>query len=511
MEHILVLKNLRKTYPGVVALDDVSINVRKGEVLALIGENGAGKSTMIKAVTGALQPDSGDIIYEGNRYGALTPLMSRNMGIAAIYQEFTLAPSLPVAENIFMGQRLNSGFIRDTRLLYRSAEEVLSRFNVDIDPRRLVRDLTVASKQLVEIAKAIAKKARFIIMDEPTAPLTENEVDILFDTVHRLKAEGVTIIYISHRLDELFQVSDRVTVMRDGQVITTGDTNAFDKQALIHHMVGRKLTETFPARNHAAGETALEVKNITGNGVQPVSFSLRAGEIFGFAGLVGAGRTELARLIFGADPKEGGSVYLNGKPVDIRSPKDAVDNGISLVPEDRKQQGVLLRMDISSNIVIPILRRISRGYVVDTKKETDVVKTEIDSLDIRTPSARQLVQNLSGGNQQKVVLGKWLASDCKILILDEPTRGIDVGAKQEIYKLVNTLAKNGLAIIVISSEMEEILNMTDRMLVLFEGRFMGELSKDQYSQSTVLQLASGETINNPAASGRGMDPSQRIN
>jgi ribose transport system ATP-binding protein len=495
MEHILELKNLRKTYPGVVALNDVSISVQKGEVLALIGENGAGKSTMIKTITGAIQPDSGDIIYEGNRYDALTPLMSRNLGIAAIYQEFTLAPALSVAENIFMGQKLNSGFLMDTKLLYRSAEEVLSRFNVDINPRKLVRDLSVASRQLVEIAKAIAKKARFIIMDEPTAPLTENEVDILFDIVYRLKSERVTIIYISHRLDELFQVSDRVTVMRDGQVITTGNTNTFDKQSLIQHMVGRKMNEAFPVLDHAIGETVLEVKNITGNGVQPVSFSLRAGEILGIAGLVGAGRTELARLIFGADPKEGGSIFLNGKLVNIRSPKDAVNNGISLVPEDRKQQGVLLRLDISSNIVIPILKRISQGYVVDMRKETSVVKAEIDSLNIRTPSARQLVQNLSGGNQQKVVLGKWLASDCKILILDEPTRGIDVGAKQEIYKLINTLAGNGLAIIVISSEMEEILNITDRMLVLFEGKFMGELSKPQYSQAAVLQLASGETIN----------------
>ena len=352
--------------------------------------------------------------------------------------------------------------------------------------------MTVAYKQLVEIAKAIAKNAKLIIMDEPTAPLTDDEVDILMKIVHELKAEGISIIFISHRLDELYRVADRVTVMRDGEVIITKEVNELSKADLIYYMVGRELKESFPSRSIAYGDVALEVKDLTGSGVAPVSFSVRRGEIVGLAGLVGAGRTELARLIFGADPKDGGEIFVDGKKVEIRSPRDAVDHGIGYVSEDRKQSGVLLRMPISKNITLPILKRISHLGVVDTKKEAEVVTKQIDDMRIRTPSAEQLAGNLSGGNQQKVVLGKWLASDSKILILDEPTRGIDVGAKQEIYKLINQLAEEGMAIIVISSEMEEVLGLTDRMLILYEGHFMAELKKEDYSQERVLQYASGE-------------------
>lgn len=491
-DNILTLKNITKRYPGVVALHDVSIEVRRGEVLALIGENGAGKSTMIKTITGAIRPDEGTISFEGKDYSALDPALTRDLGIAAIYQEFTLAPTLTVAENIFMGQRINSGPVRDTRLLFEKAQQVLDRFGVDINPRSLVRDLTVAYKQLVEIAKAIAKNAKLIIMDEPTAPLTDDEVDILMKIVHELKAEGISIIFISHRLDELYRVADRVTVMRDGEVIITKEVSELSKADLIYYMVGRELKESFPSRHIAYGDVALEVKDLTGSGVAPVSFSVRRGEIVGLAGLVGAGRTELARLIFGADPKDGGEIFVDGKKVEIRSPRDAVDHGIGYVSEDRKQSGVLLRMPISKNITLPILKRISHLGVVDTKKEAEVVTKQIDDMRIRTPSAEQLAGNLSGGNQQKVVLGKWLASDSKILILDEPTRGIDVGAKQEIYKLINQLAEEGMAIIVISSEMEEVLGLTDRMLILYEGHFMAELKKEDYSQERVLQYASGE-------------------
>ena len=491
-DNILTLKNVTKRYPGVVALSDVSIEVRRGEVLALIGENGAGKSTMIKTITGAIQPDEGVITFEGQGYKALNPTLTRDLGIAAIYHEFTLAPTLTVAENIFMGQKVNEGPVRNTKLLFEKAQQVLDRFGVDINPRSLVRDLTVAYKQLVEIAKAIAKNAKLIIMDEPTAPLTDDEVDILMKIVHELKAEGISIIFISHRLDELYRVADRVTVMRDGEVIITKEVSALSKADLIYYMVGRELKESFPARSITYGDVALEVKGLTGNGVAPISFSVRRGEVVGLAGLVGAGRTELARLIFGADPKDGGEIFVDGKKVEIRSPRDAVDHGIGYVSEDRKQSGVLLRMPISKNITLPILKRISHLGVVDTKKEAEVVKKQIGDMSIRTPSPEQLAGNLSGGNQQKVVLGKWLASNSKILILDEPTRGIDVGAKQEIYKLINKLAEEGLAVIVISSEMEEVLGLTDRMLILYEGQFMAELKKEDYSQERVLQFASGE-------------------
>ena len=491
-DNILTLKNVTKRYPGVVALSDVSIEVRRGEVLALIGENGAGKSPMIKTITGAIQPDEGVITFEGQGYKALNPTLTRDLGIAAIYQEFTLAPTLTVAENIFMGQKVNEGPVRNTKLLFEKAQQVLDRFGVDINPRSLVRDLTVAYKQLVEIAKAIAKNAKLIIMDEPTAPLTDDEVDILMKIVHELKAEGISIIFISHRLDELYRVADRVTVMRDGEVIITKEVSALSKADLIYYMVGRELKESFPARSITYGDVALEVKGLTGNGVAPISFSVRRGEVVGLAGLVGAGRTELARLIFGADPKDGGEIFVDGKKVEIRSPRDAVDHGIGYVSEDRKQSGVLLRMPISKNITLPILKRISHLGVVDTKKEAEVVKKQIGDMSIRTPSPEQLAGNLSGGNQQKVVLGKWLASNSKILILDEPTRGIDVGAKQEIYKLINKLAEEGLAVIVISSEMEEVLGLTDRMLILYEGQFMAELKKEDYSQERVLQFASGE-------------------
>lgn len=490
---ILTIKGITKKYPGVVALNNVSFNVRRGEVHALIGENGAGKSTLIKAVTGAIKPDEGEMIFEGVSYQSMTPALSQEVGIAAIYQEFTLAPALSVAENIFMGQKVNRGFVMNHNVLYKNTQEILNNFHLNINPKELVRNLTVAYKQLVEIGKAIAKNAKLIIMDEPTAPLTDDEVDILMNIINDLKSRGVSIIYISHRLDELYRVSDRVTVMRDGEVIITKDTNELSKSDLIYYMVGRQLKDTFPQRDKKYGKTVLEVKDLQSDDVAPISFSLKEGEILGLAGLVGAGRTELARLIFGADKKTGGEIYINGEKAHINSPKDAVNYGIGLVAEDRKNHGVLLRMPISKNITLPILKRISSMSIVNIKKEKFYVEKEIKELSIRTPSAEQIVGNLSGGNQQKVVLGKWLASDSKILILDEPTRGIDVGAKQEIYKLINTLAEQGIGIIVISSEMEEILGLTDRILILYEGKFMTKLEKEDYSQEKVLQYASGES------------------
>ena len=488
----MVVRDIRKTYPGVVALDNVSFEIRPGEVHALIGENGAGKSTLIKVLTGAIEPDSGTIEIGGRTYDKMTPALARSLGIAAIYQEFNLAPSITVAENIFIGSRLNHSPVVDFKKLYAETEKVLSNFHVKINPKAPVNELTVAYKQLIEIAKAIAQDAKLIIMDEPTAPLTEDEVENLFQIVRQLKKRGVAVVYISHRLEELFRISDKVTVMRDGAVITTQPTSQMDKSKLIHYMVGRDLSETYPERRLEYGETVLEVKNLAGNIVQPISFTLRKREVLGLSGLVGAGRTELARLIFGADRKDSGEVFVSGKKVEISCPGDGVKAGIGLVCEDRKLHGVLLRMSVATNITIPVLRRLSRAGVVDRRKEAACVDKYVRALTIKTPTVHQLVGNLSGGNQQKVALAKWLASQCKVLILDEPTRGIDVGAKQEIYLLINQLAEQGLGIIIISSEMEEILGMTDRLLILAEGRLMARMEKRDYDQARVLHYASGE-------------------
>ncbi|WP_320128525.1 sugar ABC transporter ATP-binding protein [uncultured Sphaerochaeta sp.] len=489
---ILSLTNITKRYPGVLALDDVSIDVYHGEVLALVGENGAGKSTLIKVITGAISPDEGNIRFDGKDYTGLNPILSQEIGIAAIYQEFTMAPALSVAENIFLGQRLNKGILLNRKLLNKRATEILDTLHVSIDPNEMVKNLSVANTQLIEIAKVLAKNPKFIIMDEPTAPLTGNEVDILMEIVHELKRKGITIVYISHRLDEVFKVADRVVILRDGKMVTSKSVGEVNKDQLIYYMVGRKLSESFPKRELHYGETLLEVKNLSGPKNFPISFSLKKGEILGIGGLVGAGRTELSRLIFGADKKISGEIFINGRKVEINSPQDAVSAGIGLVSEDRKNLGVLLRMSIGNNITLPILKTISNGLILDSVKESKIVEEQVKGLSIATPSVQQLAGKLSGGNQQKVALGKWLASDARILILDEPTRGIDVGNKNEIYKLMYALVKKGMAIIVISSEMEEILGLTDRMLVLCEGKLMGELKKEDYSQENVLYYASGE-------------------
>lgn len=493
MDNILEIKNVTKRYPGVIALDDISFSVKEGEVHALVGENGAGKSTLIKIITGAIKPDEGSIVYQGKTYTELNPILSGEIGIEAIYQEFNLAPSLSVEENIYMGNKVNEGVFIDKKRLTGKTMEVLDSLNANIDPSTKIRDLTVAYMQLVEISKALAKNVKLLIMDEPTAPLTDNEVEILFKLVKNLKEKGVSIIYISHRMDEIFELCDRVTVMRDGQVIKTTDIKDTTRNQLIFDMVGRELTETYPVRNPQYGEKILEIKNVGGPSNSETSFYVREGEIVGIAGLVGAGRTEIARLIIGADKKYSGEIYVKGERVVIRSPKDAIENGIAYVSEDRKNQGVLLKMSIRWNITLPILRRLSRLIFIDSKKENECVNEYKDALRIKTPTINQLVGNLSGGNQQKVAVAKWLASKSKILILDEPTRGIDVGAKQEIYELINKLTKEGLGIIMISSEMEEIMGMSDRMLVMAEGSIVGELKKEEFSQDKILKYASNIT------------------
>lgn len=494
MGNILEIRNITKTYPGVIALNNASFAVEEGEVHALVGENGAGKSTMIKVITGAIKPDEGTIVYQGKEYTELNPILSGEIGIEAIYQEFNLASSLSVEENIYMGTKINKGIFIDRKKLTQNTLEILKSLNVDINPETKIRDLTVAYMQLVEISKALARQVKLLIMDEPTAPLTDNEVEILFQLVRNLKKKGVSIIYISHRLEEIFELSDHVTVMRDGQVIKTVPTKEMTKDQLIFDMVGRKLTETYPKRAPKYGKTILEVKGLSGPFNQETSFTVREGEIVGLAGLVGAGRTEIARLIIGADKKYSGEIYMNGKKVDIHSPKDAIEKGIAYVSEDRKNQGVLLKMSIRWNITLPILRKLSHFLFIDRKKEDECVNQYKDALKIKTPSLNQLVGNLSGGNQQKVAVAKWLASESKLLILDEPTRGIDVGAKQEIYDLINKLTQEGLGILMISSEMEEIMGMSDRMLVMAEGKLVGELQREEYAQDKILRYASNITV-----------------
>jgi ribose transport system ATP-binding protein len=488
---VLSLKDITKKYPGVLALDHVSFDFLEGEVHALLGENGAGKSTLIKAVAGAINLDSGIIHVGGQDHHQMTPHLSRSMGIEVIYQEFNLVPTMSVAENIFLGDRVSDTFLVDYETMKSKSRDIFKLFEVDLDPNALVRDLSPAKQQIVEIAKAVSKNVKILIMDEPSAPLSVSEVEHMFEIIHQLKQKGVTIIYISHRLEEVFRISDRVSVMRDGRYVTTKLTKDTNRKELISFMVGRELKENYPPRKNPPGEIALEVKNLSGNGNKDISFSARKGEILGISGLVGAGRTELAMLLFGAAPIESGEIWVDGKHVRIHSPLDAIQHRIGLLTEDRKGKGLFLEMAVSWNTSFPIIRKLSKYGIVDTKTEIGIAEKYRQRINIKTPSLEQRVINLSGGNQQKVVLAKSLAAESHILIFDEPTRGIDVGAKQEIYHLMCELADNGNAILMISSDMEELLGMSDRIIVLCEGRLAGEVKKEQFSQDYILDLASG--------------------
>jgi len=493
-KYVLSVRELSKAYPGVQALSSVDMDIREGDVHALMGENGAGKSTLIKMISGAEVPDEGTIEIFGKSYGQMEPALAKSLGIATIYQEFTVFPYLTVAENIFMGEKTTSGPFVNRSSWNERAKSIFESINVEIDVQKKVVELTTAYVQLVEIARALARDAKIIIMDEPTAPLSNNEVEGLFETIKALKKRGVTIVYISHRMGEIFEISDRITVMRDGCKVADLETAKTDRQALIFHMVNRKIEDNIPRRTVKLGDVVLEAKSICGNGnikVQNVSFSLRAGEILGIGGLVGAGRTEISRLIFGADALIGGEILVDGKVAKITSPKTANELGIGLVPEDRKHHGAILPMSIRNNISLPIVKKLSRNGFMNFKSERETAQKQYDALNIKAPSLNQLVKNLSGGNQQKVVVGKWLASKCRILLLDEPTRGVDVGAKQELYKLINTMAEQGLAILLISTEMEELLGLSDRMIVMCEGKMTGAIERDEFSQAMVLALASG--------------------
>ncbi len=491
-EIVLALKGITKIYPGVKALDDVSLTFEKGEIHAIVGENGAGKSTLIKTITGAIAPTAGTIAFGGKEYQKLDPIEAIRVGIGAVYQEFNLIPYLSVAENIFFGRELRQGAFTDMKAMCAETEQILNELGVRIDPRARVKDLSVACQQIVEIAKSVSKEVKVLILDEPSAPLTNSETQSMFRIIKKLKAKGVTIIYISHRLEEIFELSDRVTVMRDSKKILTLDTGETDRKSLISHMVGRSLSDDYPRNESDCCETTLQARGLNTAYVNNITFDLRQGEILGFAGLVGAGRTEVARAIFGADAVTSGEILLFGKPVRIKSPADAIKNKMGLIPEDRKSHGVLLSLAIRNNITFSSLKHISRYGYLNKKKEDAVVHTLKENLRIKAPSVNQQVKNLSGGNQQKVVLAKWLATNCDILIFDEPTRGIDIGAKQEIYKLMRQLAESGKSIIMISSEMPELLGMSDRIIVMHEGRIVGELKKEEATQERILEMASGE-------------------
>lgn len=487
-------RNIVKRYPGVLALDQVDMEFFHGEIHAICGENGAGKSTFIKILTGAIQPDSGSIMIDNCACGGFTPheAMTR-FGISAIYQEFNLVPALSIAENLFLGNEIRRNALLDIKEMNARAREILRALEVDLDPRLPVEYLAVAYQQIVEIAKATHQNARLLILDEPTAPLAIHEVKTLFALIKRLKSQGITIIYISHRLPEIFELSDRVTVFRDGKKIATLATAQTTKDELIHLMVNRRLDETYPERKPVLGDKILEVRHLsTISLLQDVSFTLHAGEILGFGGLVGAGRTELARAVYGADSITSGQILVRGRTVSIRHPQKAVSLKIGLIPEDRKQHGIIAELSVRENIAFSSFERVSRFGLLQIRMLERVAEKIIKLLRIATPNTEKRVRELSGGNQQKVIIGRWLTSDCDMIFFDEPTRGIDVGAKQEIYEHISDLASQGKGILLISSDMQELLGMSDRIVVMHEGKITGELSREEATQDKVLRLASGE-------------------
>lgn len=486
--YILTLKNITKEFPGVKALDDVTINIERGTIHGLVGENGAGKSTLIKVLAGIYQPNKGEIILDGKPCRFNSPIEARRAGISVVHQEIKLAEPLSVAENMFLGNvQLKNGLV-DWKGMRRRAREIVEDLGMDIDINAQVSSLTVAKKQIVEIMHAINNNSRILIMDEPSAVLTDRELEVMFRIVKQLRDEGITIIYISHRLDEIFGLCSNVSVLRDGCHIDTIPVASVDRQGLINMMVGREMGQEYPKEVGNVGGTILEVKNLSRGILQDISFEVKSGEVFGISGLVGAGRTELARAILGIDKPESGEVYVRGKKVHYRTFADAIRDGLGLIPEDRKLQGLIQIMSVKRNTTLVNMKRVLRAGVISSSLEEKLSKEYTDKLHVVTPSMETEVQYLSGGNQQKVVIAKWLFQNSEILFLDEPTRGIDVGAKAEIYRLINRMAKEGKTIIMISSEMPELLGMCDRIMVMHEGHKMGELDAAEATQEKIMAL-----------------------
>ena len=493
---LLEVRDVSKRFPGVQALDKACLDVNPGEVLALVGENGAGKSTLMKILSGVYEPDSGTILMGGEQVTPRDPVRARDdLGISIIYQELNLALNLSVAENIYLGRfPTRRGFVQFDRL-YRQAEDFLDLLGADLDPRASVSRLSVAQRQMVEVAKAISYQCKLLIMDEPTSALTTRETETLFEVTNGLREKGVGIIFITHRLDEIFDIADRVTVLRDGKTVGTCPMDQVDRPAVVRMMVGRDLSEIFVAKETEIGAPLLEVRHLsTPSLLRDISFDLRKGEILGLFGLLGAGRTDLARALFGAEPTRSGEVRLDGQPVVVRSPADATKVGLGYVPEDRKLHGLVLPMTVRENVTLAVLRELSRATLVRSSEERRLTDGFINDLDIRTPGREQRVNNLSGGNQQKVVVAKWLANKPKVLILDEPTRGIDVGAKAEVHAIMARLAEQGVGILMISSELPEVLGMSDRILVMHEGRVTGEFTRKEASRELIMLAATGTAV-----------------
>jgi len=491
--HVEML-NIYKTFGGVKALQDVSFQIKSGEIHALIGENGAGKSTLVKILSGAVIKGSGEILLCGQKADINSPKDGIKNGISVIYQEFALVGSLTVAENIFIDKLTDKGGIINWKKLRQRAREALDNLGFgNIPVNKTVSKLSVAHQQVVEICKALARESSVLILDEPTSVLASNEVDQLFALLKKLRDKGVAIVYISHRLEEVFQLSDRITVMKDGRYVATCDTTSISKDELVNMMIGRTLESYFPERVPRIGQPIFKVENISrGNVVKNITFEVREGEVLGISGLIGSGRTELVRAIYGADRMDNGKVYLYGNELSIKSPKNAVNKGIVLLPEDRKAHGVLLNLPIRHNMTLARLKVLTGLLsVINKKKETGYIKEMIDKLSIRAGSVENNVSSLSGGNQQKVAIAKMLASECKVIIVDEPTRGVDVGAKIEIYKIINSLVAQNYAVIMISSEMMEIIGMCDRVLVMREGNLVGELQKDQLNEQNLINYSIG--------------------
>lgn len=494
--HSLKLEEITKSFPGVLAVEGVTLEAYPGEILALAGENGAGKSTLMNILSGALTADSGRILLDEQEVKIISPRRAQELGIAMIHQELALIPQMTVGQNIFLGREPCTTWkmLVDTRKMYTDARAILDHMGLDIAENALIAELSIAQRQMVEIAKAISFQSRIIILDEPTSALSERESEKLFDLMHSLREQGVTLIYISHRMEEIFSLSDRVAVMRDGRLIGIKPTKELTVNMVVQMMVGRELKDFFPKTNTEIGETILEAHNLrSGKRLKDASFSLRKGEIVGLAGLVGSGRTDLARVLFGADRLDGGDILLQGKHVRISSPQTAIGMGIGLITEDRKAQGLFLGQSVRSNAAVTLFERLSRFGFLPYKKIDQWIRTVVQQLKIRTPNLEQRVRNLSGGNQQKVVISRWLAVNPKILILDEPTRGIDVASKAEIHALIGELAEKGMAILVISSELPEILGISDRILVMHEGRLVAELQRSEATQDRVMQAATGQT------------------